>query len=94
MTPLYHPLIEFQLNMPYGHTANERTHELTQKALQEFDPEKRCQILYELEDYVMYDAVTWVWMFHFQDVYGVSNQVNWKARSDELLSFENASFVK
>ena len=93
MTPLYHPLIEFQANMPYGHSADDRTDELTQLALQEFDSEKKCQILYDLEDYVMYEAATWVWLYHFEDVYGVSNQINWKARSDELLSFETASWA-
>jgi hypothetical protein len=36
--------------------------------------------------------VPWVWLWHQQDIYGASNKVNWTARSDELMTFEAASF--
>ena len=34
----------------------------------------------------------WTHWWHQQDIYGASNKVDWKPRSDELMSFEEAKF--
>jgi peptide/nickel transport system substrate-binding protein len=92
MTPLYHPMIEFQLDMPYGYGGNEETDTYTQAAMAELDPEQRVKTLQEFEDYVFTEHVPWVWLWHYQDIYGVSNDVNWTARPDEFMTFEETTF--
>ncbi|MCL4295445.1 MAG: hypothetical protein KJ077_06945 [Anaerolineae bacterium] len=92
LTPLYHPLIEFELNKPYGYGANEQTDAFTKQVLAELDTTERIKVLQEFEDYVFYEHVPWVWLWHYQDIYGVSNEINWTPRPDQIMSFEQVTF--
>ena len=53
---------------------------------------KRAKVSRTSSDYVYNEQVSWIWLWHQQDIYGASNKVNWKARSDELMTFEEVSF--
>ena len=92
MTNLYHPMIEFELNKPYGYGANEKTDAYTKQALAERDEAKQIEILHEFEDYVMTEHVPWVWGFHYQDIYGVSKNVYWTPRPDQIMDFVDVRF--
>ena len=92
MTPLYHPLIEFELDKPYGYGADSETDAYTQQVRAEINTDERIELLQDFEDYVFYEHVPWVWLWHYQDIYGVSNDINWTARPDQIMSFEEVTF--
>lgn len=92
MTPLYHPMIEFELNKPYGYGADARSDSFTKQARAEVDDKARVALLQDFEDYVFKGHVPWVWLWHYQDIYGVSNDVNWKPRSDQIMDFTKVTF--
>lgn len=92
MTPLYHPLIEFELDKPYGYGADEMTDAFTRQVRAEVNTEERIELLREFEDYVFYEHVPWVWLWHYQDIYGASNEIIWTPRPDQIMSFEKVTF--
>lgn len=52
---------------------------------------KRRQELYTKVQERIKDSAPWIFMFQQVDVYGVSNSVEWKPRSDELSWLYDAS---
>jgi peptide/nickel transport system substrate-binding protein len=92
MTPLYCARFHWYPGTIRAYGANERTEEYLDRAMAAVDVEEQAKILQEFEDYIYYEHVPIVWLWHQQDIYGVSNRLDWKARRDELLSFETASF--
>jgi hypothetical protein len=74
----------------YG--GNDRTFTLTRDVLSALSDKRLAQTAQALENYIYNEHVPWVWLWHQQDIYGVSNNVDWKPRPDELLTFEEASF--
>jgi len=74
----------------YG--ANDKTEGYIKQAGGTLDTAKRIQVLQEFENYVFTEHVPWIWLWHQQDIYGASNTIDWKARSDELMSFDQVSF--
>ncbi|MBM3449509.1 MAG: hypothetical protein FJX78_00695 [Armatimonadetes bacterium] len=92
MTPMYHPLIEFRNKLPYAYGANDVTTQFVKEAIAETNPAKRLRRLQNLERYIFEKHVPWIWLWDYQDIYAASNRINWKARSDEFLSFEDVSF--
>jgi peptide/nickel transport system substrate-binding protein len=92
MNPVFCSIVHFWPPSGYGYGANERTEQLIKEAVATVDDAKRPAANQALENYVYNEHVPWVWLWHQQDIYGASNKVNWKARSDELMTFEEASF--
>ena len=92
MNPLFCSLSHFQPGAGFAYGANERTAAFIKTATETLDDAKRAKVYQEFENYVYSDLVPWVWLWHQQDIYGASNKVNWKARSDELMTFEEVTF--
>ncbi|HYY88028.1 MAG TPA: ABC transporter substrate-binding protein, partial [Chloroflexota bacterium] len=90
--PTFCAVVHYQSASGYGYGANERTEQYIKDVQGELDAAKRVQKMQEFENYVFNDHVPWVWLWHQQDIYGASNRINWKARPDELMTFEEASF--
>jgi peptide/nickel transport system substrate-binding protein len=55
------------------------------------DPKKRLKI-YSDAAKVFKDEVPWAWVYQQVDIYGVSDRLNWKARTDERLVVFDMSF--
>jgi len=92
MNPLFCSLVHFKPGAAFAYGANEQTAAFIKTATETLDDAKRAKVYQEFENYVYSDLVPWVWLWHQQDIYGASNKVNWKARSDELMTFEEVTF--
>jgi peptide/nickel transport system substrate-binding protein len=92
MNPLFCPLVHMQPGAAFAYGANERTAQFIKRATETLDDAARARVYQEFESYVYKEEVPWIWLWHQQDIYGASNKVNWKARSDELMTFEEVSF--
>ena len=56
------------------------------------DDAKRLQI-YAKAEQILYDDAAAVWGYSVQNLYGLSNRVEWKARPDELVPYEEMKLV-
>ena len=92
MNPLFCSLVHHQPGAAFAYGADERTAQFIKTATETLDDAKRAKVYQDFEDYVYNEQVSWIWLWHQQDIYGASNKVNWKARSDELMTFEEVSF--
>jgi peptide/nickel transport system substrate-binding protein len=92
MNPLFCSLVHLQPGAAFAYGANERTAQFIKRATETLDAAARAKVYQEFENYVYKEQVPWIWLWHQQDIYGASNKVNWKARSDELMTFEEVSF--
>jgi peptide/nickel transport system substrate-binding protein len=55
-----------------------------QAAAREFDPPKRVALLQKAMSRIM-DQAPMVFLFQYEDTYGVSNRLDFKARGDEYV---------
>ena len=92
MNPIFCPLVHHQPGAAFAYGADERTAGFIKAYTETLDEAKRIKIIQDFEDYAYNEQVAWIWLWHQQDVYGASNKVNWKPRSDELMTFEEVSF--
>jgi ABC-type transport system substrate-binding protein len=90
--PISCPLTYFSSTSPLGYGATPQTDDYIKRISAELNEAKRVQLLRAFENYISNDLVPWVWLWYQQDLYGASNKLNWKPRSDEFISFEKASF--
>jgi peptide/nickel transport system substrate-binding protein len=93
MNPVFCSLVHFWGPSGYAYGSDGKTDDLIRAARSELDDQKRVLADQAMENYIYKDQVGWGWLWHQQDIYGASNKVNWKARSDELMSFEEAAFT-
>ncbi|MCI0529113.1 MAG: hypothetical protein L0Y56_16880, partial [Nitrospira sp.] len=54
------------------------------EARRTLDEVKRLELYHKAAEMVVEDAA-WVFLYQQEDIYGVSNRLDWKARSDERL---------
>ena len=92
VNPLWCAQFNFDPGGAAAYGGDERTGELLAKARATIVDEERAKVYQELEDYVYKERVSWIWLWHQQDIYGVSNKLEWKPRRDELLDLVNASW--
>ncbi len=64
---------------------------LIDEGISTMDPKKRLKI-YSDAAKIFRDEVPWAWVYQQVDVYGVSERLNWKARTDERLVAFDMSF--
>jgi peptide/nickel transport system substrate-binding protein len=64
---------------------------LLDEGISTMDPKKRLKI-YSDAAKVIKDEVPWAWAYQQVDIYGVSERLNWKARTDELMVVFDMSF--
>jgi peptide/nickel transport system substrate-binding protein len=74
----------------YG--ADDKTDAYFNQWTSEVDASKRIQIVHDMNDYVYNQYVPWVWLWRLQDIYGVSNNLNWQPRADGYMGFNETSF--
>jgi hypothetical protein len=60
----------------------------------EMDPRKRATLEQALEKYWVDEECGWNILYDQQDIYGVSKRLQWKARPDELMTFQEASVAE
>lgn len=92
MNPIFCSIVHYHIGSAFSYGANEKTEQYLKEIRGTLDAEKRIKLEQEFENYVFNDHVPWVWLWHQQDIYGASNKVNWKARSDELMTFDEVTF--
>jgi peptide/nickel transport system substrate-binding protein len=92
--PSFIMIVHFSSTGLYRYNASEEQDELIAEAFSESDPETRIQLYQELEDYLMMEKAVWLPLYAQQDIYGVSDALNFdqNARPDQLLDMEKASF--
>jgi len=66
---------------------------LIDQGISTLDKKKR-QKIYSDAVKVIHDEIAWGWVYQQVDIYGVSERVNWKARTDERLVGFDMSFKK
>jgi len=57
----------------------------------EMDPKRREALQQALEKYWVEEECAWIILYDQQDIYGVSKRIQWKARPDELMKFDEAT---
>jgi len=67
------------------YACDDTTDELLHAGYAIVDQEKRDEIYKELERYVVNDLVPWVFLYRQGLIYGVSQDVNWTPRPDEVI---------
>ncbi len=77
---------------PLSFFSNEKADELIDKGRTRVDEEKRLEAYAELTRLLREEA-PWVYLHQQEDLYGVSNHVNWEARADERLWMYPVNFV-
>jgi peptide/nickel transport system substrate-binding protein len=87
MNPLFCATYNFQPGVASAYGATEKTGTFIKDATATLEAPQRASIYTQFENYVTNDLVPWLWLWHQQDVFGASNRINWKARSDELMTF-------
>jgi peptide/nickel transport system substrate-binding protein len=92
MNPIFCSLVHHQPGAAFAYGADERTAQFIKSYTETLDEPKRAKVVQDFERYVYDEQVSWIWLWHQQDIYGASNKVNWKPRSDELMTFEEVSF--
>ena len=76
-----------------GNVSFPRLDELIDQGISTMDPKKR-QKIYSEASQVIHEEVPWAWTYQQMDIYGVSERLNWKARTDERLAVFDMSFKK
>ena len=66
---------------------------LIDEGISTMDPKKRMKIYSEAAK-IIKEEVPWGWVYQQIDIYGVSERLNWKARTDERLVVFDMSFKK
>ena len=92
MTPVWCAQIHFMGASGIGYAADPTTEKLIAEARSATEDAKRAPAYQAMEKYIYTENVGWVWLWHQQDIYGASNKLDWKPRSDELIAFDLASF--
>ncbi len=85
------PLIDCDMTMTYrfySETAGQYFNSPELDAMieaeqQEVDPEARQEIFVEIQQYLK-DQAAWIYLYDQEDLYGLSERVQWQARPDEL----------
>lgn len=84
--------VHFSSNGLYRYNFEPKQDELIQKALTEQDSKRREQLYRDIERFLALEKVVWVPLYVFQDIYGVSNRLNWSPRPDQIYELDRASF--
>jgi ABC-type transport system substrate-binding protein len=92
MTPVWCAQIHFMGASGIGYAADATTEKLIAEARSATEDAKRAPAYQAMEKYIYTENVGWIWLWHQQDIYGASNKLDWKPRSDELIAFDLASF--
>ena len=66
---------------------------LIDQGISTMDPKKR-QKIYSDAVKIIHEEALWAWTYQQMDIYGVSDRLNWKARTDERLVVFDMSFKK
>lgn len=85
------PLIDCDMTMTYrfySKTAGQffnspELDALIEAEQQEVDPEARQEIFVEIQQYLK-DQAAWIYLYDQEDLYGLSERVQWQARPDEI----------
>jgi peptide/nickel transport system substrate-binding protein len=77
----------FQPGLSSAYGATDQTGTYLTQVTAELNPQNRVASFRQFENYLVNDLVPWLWLWYQQDIYAASNRLNWKARSDELMSF-------
>jgi peptide/nickel transport system substrate-binding protein len=64
---------------------------LLDEGISTMDPKKRLKIYSDAAKLIK-EEVPWGWVYQQVDIYGVSERLNWKARTDELMLVFDMSF--
>ena len=76
----------------YAHTP--KGDEMFEAQRAEMDTKKRAALEQALEKYWIDEECGWIVLYDQQDIYGVSKRVQWKARPDELMKFDEATLTR
>jgi peptide/nickel transport system substrate-binding protein len=85
----FDPLDELQVavltgTMGFSWYSNEEVDRLIAEAVRTTDPEEHADVLRRIEE-IIYDDPPFIFLFAYQDSYGVANRLPWEPRSDELI---------
>jgi peptide/nickel transport system substrate-binding protein len=72
--------------------ANPAYDKLVDAARYETDPGKR-QALYDRALTILHDDAPWIFLFQYEDLYGTSQRLHWRARADEGLAVDEMSLA-
>ena len=78
-----------QSSRPYGDPAFDK---MLEEARVELDEEKR-QALYDNAEAFFYEQAPALFMYQLTDIYGISKQVKWDPRSDEMLWYREMAWA-
>jgi len=74
----------FESNAPLSNYKNEAVDRLIEDARGELNVIKR-QAIYEKTSRILHDEAPWIFLFQFEDLYGVNKRVVWQPRGDEYI---------
>ncbi len=91
----FNPLDELQVAVLSGTKgfswySNEQVDQLINEAAQTIDPEKHAEILRRIEEMIYADP-PFIFLFAYEDSYGISKRLEWKPRRDEVIYMYEAS---
>jgi peptide/nickel transport system substrate-binding protein len=73
--------------------SNKEIDRLTAEATRTLDPEKQKELVSEIQRRMLEDP-PFIFLFAYRDLYGVSNRVDWKPRSDESIYMYEAKLAE
>ena len=91
----FNPIDELQVAVVTGTTgfswySNKTVDRLTAKAASTLDQRKQDALIRQIQR-VIYKDPPFIYLFAYKDLYGVSNRLHWKPRSDELIDLYDAA---